>query len=436
MLRTIIKAYNEQSGALGVSGFDSIPLFVKLMKEKGIYPTFHTITDGVNEPECVVDGEKYVLFCANNYLSLTEHPSVREAAKAAIDRYGVGPGGSRVIAGNVDIIEELEARIAGMTGTEDCLTLPTGYMANVSVLKAVLDPFFFGMPTRKDSSAIFIDEYNHGSVHDGCELTTALKFTYKHDDVADLERKLASCDRPNKLITTEGVFSLEGKILDLPAYVALARKYDAKLMIDDAHGVGIIGPKGGGTGDHYGMADQIDVLMGCMDKAFGGTGGYLCGSKPLIEYLRVGLRSSVLSSAIPTMMAGAMIESVNLIESGQELRRTLFEKAAYLRNGLMEHGFTVLGPDTIPSVPLFMGDERVGLQFADGLYRRKILCSLVRWPAAPQGKARFRIIVMANHSYEHLDRLIEACDDIRRTELDEAEWPAFEGADLVAAQAM
>jgi len=413
MLRTVIKDYARETERLGVSGFDSIPIFVDIMREKGIYPRLPVISEGVNEPECVIDGKPFLMFCANNYLSLTEHPRVRAGAKSAIDRYGVGPGGSRVIAGNVDIIEELERRIAAMTGTEDCLTLPTGYMANVSVLHALLDPFFFGMPTRKDSSAIFIDEYNHGSVHDGCQLTSAIKYTYAHDDLDDLERKLAACDRPNKLITTEGVFSLEGRILDLPAYIELARKYDAKLMIDDAHGVGIIGERGGGVGDYFGRARDIDVLMGCMDKAFGGTGGYLCGSKPLIDYLRVSLRSSVLSSAIPTMMAGAMIESVNLIESGQDLRRTLFEKAAYLRTGLTSRGFTVLGPHLIPSVPLLMGDERVGLAFAEGLYKRGIYCSLVRWPAAPQGKARFRIIVMANHAYEHLDRFLDACEEIR-----------------------
>lgn len=413
MLRTMIKAYAERSTEAGVEGFDSIPLFVDLLKEKGIYPEFLTITEGVNEPECVINGEKYLLFCANNYLSLTEDPRVKAGAIAAIGKYGVGPGGSRVISGNVDIIEELEERIARITGTEDCLTLPTGYMANVAVLKALMDPFFFGMPSRKDSGAVFFDEYSHGSVQDGCELTTALKFVYKHDDLNDLEAKLAACDRPNKLISTEGVFSLEGTIIDLPKYIALARKYNAKLMIDDAHAVGVIGEHGGGTGDYYHCADQVDVLMGCMDKAFGGTGGYLAGSKALIDYLRVALRSSILSSAIPTMMAGAMIESSKIIEDGESLRWALLEKAAYLRNGLMERGFTVLGEDVIPSVPLFMGDERLGIYFAEELFKRNILCSLVRWPAAPQGKARFRIIVMANHTKEHLDRFLAACEEIQ-----------------------
>lgn len=417
MLRTMIKDYAARSEREGVSGFDSIPMFIELMKEKGIYPDFTTITDGVNEPECQIGGETYLQFCANNYLSLTEDSRLKEAAKAAIDKYGTGPGGSRVIAGNIDILEELERRIAHMTGTEDCLTLPTGYMANVSVLKALLDPFFFGMPNRKDSSAIFIDEYNHGSVQDGCEMTSALKITYRHDDLDELERKLASCDRPNKLICTEGVYSLEGEIVDLPAYIDLARAYDAKLMIDDAHGVGIIGNHGGGTGDYFGRASDIDILMGCMDKAFGGTGGYLCGSKPLIEYLRISVRSSVLSSALPTMMAGAMLASVDIMENGQELRRRLFDNAAYLRNGLIERGFTVLGRDLIPSIPLYMGDERIGIAFAEGFYKRNIMCNLVRWPAAAQGKSRFRIIVMANHTRDHLDTFLRACEEIRRETL-------------------
>ncbi|MBI5231184.1 MAG: aminotransferase class I/II-fold pyridoxal phosphate-dependent enzyme [Coriobacteriales bacterium] len=412
MLRTIVKAYKERTQQAGVSGFDSIPIFVDLMNESLIYPPFTTITSGVNEPECTVEGRKFLLFCANNYLSLTENRRVKKAAIAAIEKYGVGPGGSRVIAGNVDIIEELERRIARLTGTEDCLTLPTGYMANVSVIKAVLDPFFFGMPVKKDSGAVFLDEFNHGSVQDGCEVTTAEKITYAHDDLDDLERKLKECHRPNKLIVTEGVFSLEGEILDLPAYVRVARKHGAKIMIDDAHGVGVIGERGGGIVDYHDCAQDVDILMGCMYKAFGGTGGYLCGTKPVVDYLRVAVRSSILSSAIPTMMAGAMIEAVDIIENGQELRRTLFEKAAYLRNGLVERGFTVLGRDLIPSVPLFMGDEYLGVRFTEELHKRGILCSLVRWPAAPQGKARFRIIVMARHSYEQLDRFLDACSEI------------------------
>jgi 8-amino-7-oxononanoate synthase len=412
MLRTIIQAYKERTAQSGVSGFDSIPVFVDLMRESQIYPPFTTITAGVNQPECTVDGKQLLMFSANNYLSLTEDVRVKVAAKMAIDKYGVGPGGSRVIAGNIDVIEELEARIAHMHGMEDCLTLPTGYMANVGVLKALLDPFFFGMPTKKDSGAIFSDEFNHGSVNDGCEMTSAVKIVFKHDDLEDLERKLAECDRPNKLIVTEGVFSLEGTILDLPAYIALAKKYDAKLMIDDAHGVGILGKRGGGVVDYYDCADDVDIYMACMDKAFGGTGGYLCGKKAVVDYLRVAVRPTILSSAIPTMMAGAMIKSVEIMEDGEKLREDLFAKAQYLRDGLRGVGLTVLGKDNIPSIPLFMGDEYIGVRFAEELAERGILCSLVRWPASPQGKARFRIIVMSAHTYEHLDTLIGACKEI------------------------
>jgi 7-keto-8-aminopelargonate synthetase-like enzyme len=285
-------------------------------------------------------------------------------------------------------------------------------MVNVALLHALLDPFFFGMPVAKDSSAIFLDEFNHGSVWDGCGLTSALKIQYAHDDLDELERKLAACDRPNKLIITEGVYSLEGRIADIPAYIEIAKRHGAKLMVDDAHGIGIVGERGGGVGDYFGCEDGIDILMGCMDKAFGGTGGYVCGKKDLIDYLRVAMRASILSSALPTMMCGAMIKSVEIMENGQELRKMLFEKAQYLGDGLRARGFTIVGPDTIPSVPLLMGPEEQGIAFAQELFERNILCSLVRWPAAPQGKSRFRIIVMTDHTYEQLDRFLDACEEI------------------------
>jgi 7-keto-8-aminopelargonate synthetase-like enzyme len=414
VLRSIVHAYKQESAELGVSGLDTIPLYVDLMKETPIYPPFKTITAGVNEPECVIDGKTYLQFCANNYLSLSEDVRVKAGAKAAIDTYGVGPGGSRVIAGDVDIMNELEARIAKLTGKEACIAMPTGYMCNVGVIRALMDPFFFGMPVKSNSGAVFTDEHNHGSVIDGIALTTALKVEFKHDDLEDLERKLAACDRPNKLVVTEGVFSLEGEIIDIPAYAELAHRYGAKLMIDDAHGIGIIGSRGGGAPDYLHCEDQVDVLMGCMDKAFGGTGGFLCADFPVIEYLKIALRPSVLSSAIPAMMCGAMIRAVDLIENGAERRAKLFENARRMREGLESRGFTVLGRDLLPSVALYMGDEPLGIQFQEMLYERGIFCFLVRWPAAAQGKARFRVICMVNHTAEQIDRFVDTCEEIGR----------------------
>ena len=407
MLRELRSLYRQQCGDL--TGLESIEAFVELLRGAGAYPPFETISAGVNEPLCTINGRPYLLFCANNYLSLSEHPAVREAAKAAIDRYGTGPGGSRVISGNIDIIERLEAVIAELTGTEDCLTFPTGYMANVTVFQALLDPFFLGMPCAKHSGALFLDEANHGSVVDGAGLTTATVATFRHGDLGDLEAQLARCERPNKLIVIEGVYSLEGEIADVPAYLEIARRHRAWLMVDDAHGIGVVGEHGGGVGELFDCAADIDLLMGCMDKAMGATGGYLCGRRSLIDYLRIAARSSILSSAIQCGIAGAVIEAIALIRGDRQRRATLFAKADYLRERLRASGLTVLGADDIPSLPLLVGDEFAGVAFAEKLFERGILCSLVRWPAVPQGKSRFRVIVMADHTYEQLDEFVSAC---------------------------
>ena len=412
MLKELRRLYKERTN--DASGFDAIGPFVDVMRETKFYPPFETITSGVNEPVCTIGGRDYLLFCANNYMSLSEHPEVKAAAIRAIDKYGIGPGGARVIAGNVDIIEELEARIAELTGTEECLTLPTGYMANVSIFQALLEPFILGRPSAKGDGAVFLDEYNHGSIWDGLLHTSALVFQYQHDDLESLERKLASCDRQNKLIVTEGVYSLEGEIADIPAYIDIARRHGAWLMVDDAHGIGVVGEHGGGVGEHFACADGIDVLMGCMDKAMGGTGGYLCGKKPLIDYLRLAMRSSLLSSAIPCGMAGGVIEAINHLQNDTQTRKSLFDKAQYLRDALRSKGLTVLGEDNIPSLAVLVGDEDVGIAFAEALYDRGVFCALVRWPAAPQGKARFRVIVMADHTYEQLDYFADSCEAVAR----------------------
>jgi 8-amino-7-oxononanoate synthase len=392
-----------------------IEKFIYGFEKRGLYPDFHTITDNVNEPEVTVDGKKYLMFCSNNYLAMSQNEAVKKAGIAAIEKYGVGPGGSRVISGNIDIIEKLEAELADLTGTEDCLTFPTGYMANVGVIRAMMDALVYNYPHKSEDSVIFSDEYNHGSIVDGCKLSKATKVIFNHDDLTDLEQKLKENRLPNKLIITEGVFSLDGEIIKILDYIELAKKYKAKLMVDDAHGIGVLGEHGGGVADLFDCGDQIDIVMGCMDKAFGGTGGYLCGNKVLIKYLRIACRSSILSSAIPAMMAGAMVESAKQIRQGQELRKTLFDNARYLKNTLSGLGFKMLGRDEIPSLALYVGKEDKGIKFAKILWEEKVFCPIIRWPAVPAGQTRFRIIVMTNHTKAHLDRFAEACKKAGKT---------------------
>jgi 7-keto-8-aminopelargonate synthetase-like enzyme len=238
---------------------------------------------------------------------------------------------------------------------------------------------------------------------------------FKHNNLQDLKAKLNENESAsNKLIVTEGVYCLEGEIIDIPAYIDVARKFEAKLMVDDAHGIGVIGKRGGGSPDYHDCADGIDILMGCMDKAMGGTGGYLCGSKDLVDFLRIAASSSVLSSALTCAMSAAMIAAIDLIEEGEDRREALRQKARYLREGLRAQGLTVLGPDYIPSVPLLVGDETAGVAFAHGLRARGIFCPVMRWPAVPLGKSRLRLSLMARHEQWQIDRLIEACGEVGR----------------------
>lgn len=397
------------------TNFDNVRLLLEHIREHNLYPHFLTIDRGVNEPEFNAEGRTLLQFGANNYLSMSEDPAVKAAAIRAIEDHGVGPGGSRLMSGNIAIIEEAERRIARLTGMQDCLTFPTGYMANVTVFQTVMTPFIGRLPYRVQDGAIFIDEFVHGSIADGCKLSGARVVKFKHNDLNDLRAKLDQNESAsNKLIVTEGVYCLEGEIIDIPAYIEIARAHEAKLMVDDAHAIGVIGSRGGGSPDHHGCADGIDILMGCMDKAMGGTGGYLCGSKDLVDFLRIAASSSVLSSALTCAMAGAMIAAVDLIETAQDRREGLVWKSRYLHEGLQHQGLTVLGPDYLPSVPLLVGDEAAGVAFAHRLRERGIFCPVMRWPAVPLGKARLRLSLMARHEQHHLDAIIEACGEVGR----------------------
>jgi 8-amino-7-oxononanoate synthase len=397
------------------ANFSNVKLLLDLIREHNLYPHVLSIEEGVNEPECVANDAPLLQFGANNYLSLSEHPEVKAAAIRAIEKYGIGPGGSRLVSGNVTIIEEAERRIADLVGMEDCLTFPTGYMANVTVFQAVMNPLVGRLPYQRAEGAIFVDAYVHGSIMDGCGLSRARLIRFKHNHLDDLRSKLDEHEAAsNKLIVTEGVYCLEGEIVDIPAYIKIAREYGAKLMVDDAHAIGVIGPRGGGSPDHHGCAEGIDILMGCMDKAIGGTGGYLCGSKTLIDFLRISANASVLSSALTCAMAGAAIAAVGLIENGQELREGLRNKSRYVKRELRAAGFTVLGADDLPSVPLLIGDEALGVAFAERLMEKGIFSPVMRWPAVPVGKSRLRLSLMAQHEQGHLDKLVESCVQVGR----------------------
>lgn len=408
MLFSFLKA-NAQKAVNRSDKMAGVNATLKFLDDEGLYPDFHAIESGVNEAECVVDGKKYLMFCSNNYLSLSENPEVKKAAQDAIEKYGVGPGGSRVISGDVTIIRELEAAIADLVGKEACLTFPTGYMANVAVFQALMDPLFYDMPAKSSDGVIFSDENNHGSIIDGCRLSKAKKVIFKHNDLEDLERKIKENDLPNKLIVTEGVYSLEGEITNIAAYSNIAKLSNSKLMVDDAHGVGILGINGGGTPQLFGCSKGVDIIMGSLDKALGGIGGYLCGSRELVKLLRVSSRSSILSSAYPIPVAGGMLKAIELVKNYSDERTSLFENARRVKAQLNQLGLKTVGEDNLPAIAVHIGEDKTGISFSKRLWEQGIMSPVFRWPAVPEKQSRLRLTIMKSHSEEHLNKLVSAC---------------------------
>lgn len=407
MLLSFLKA--KVSSATNGDKYAGIRAILKFFDSEELYPEFRRIDQGANATKCVVDGKQYIQFASNNYLSLSNNPEVVKAAETALRENGIGPGGSRVVSGDLKIIRELEQEISNLLGTEDALTFPTGYMANIAIFQAIMDPMFNNLPQPSSASVIFSDEYNHGSIVDGCRLSKAKKVVFKHNDTSDLVQKIKENNLPNKLIVTEGVFSTDGEIINIPDYIEIAKEYNSKLMVDDAHGIGILGEHGGGVADKFKCAKDVDIWMGSLDKAFGSTGGYLSGDAELIRYLRIACRSSILSSAIPATIAGGVLKAISLVRSGESIRSKLFANSARLRDGLKNAGFTVLGQDNLPAIPVLIGKENLSIVFTDKLMERGYYAMAFRWPAVPLGESRLRLTVMADHSVQEIDGLISEC---------------------------
>jgi 8-amino-7-oxononanoate synthase len=378
-----------------------------------LYPPIHTIEG--NTPETIVNGKKVLLFCSLNYLGLSNHPRVKEAAIKAIKKYGVGAGGSRLVSGNYEVHNLLEKKLAQFKGEEDALILHTGYVTNAEVISALMNlpqltPFVF-LPKRK---VIFSDELNHASIIVGCKLSKVEVVIYKHCDINDLEKKLQKYKNwAYKLIVTDSVFSMDGDIAPLPQIVELAKKYNAMVMIDEAHATGVLGEKGGGATEHFNLQGKIDVVMGTLSKAIGCLGGYIAGKKWLIKYLKAIVRPSIFSVFLPPAIAAAAIAALEEIQQNQKLRTKLWENAEYLRENLKGMGFNTLGSQT-PIIPILIGEEKKAIKMAELLFKHGIYASCIRWPAVPKGKARIRFIVMAQHTKEHIDTLLNVCEKIGR----------------------
>lgn len=384
-----------------------ISKLLQKIDESGLYPKISRVFSAAT-PEVTVDGKKVLSFCSNNYLGLATDPRVIKAAAGAVKKYGTSCGGSRLISGNLAIQEELEKEISDFKGCEAAITFMTGYMANTGLLPSLMDMVeIYGLPTLPQQDNLIIsDELNHASIVDGCRLSKAPRSIYKHRDLNDLERILKENRTKRKLIVTDGVFSMDGDLAPLPQIVELARQYQAILMVDDAHGTGVLGEQGGGTADHFKLKGKVDIIMGTFSKALGGVGGFVAGTAELVRFLRIRARSYIFSSALPPATVAGLIAAIKEIRRRPGLRQRLWQNADQLKSGLQNMGFDTLGSQS-QIIPVFIGPEAKAIKMSEKLFELGIFVPPVRWPAVPQGKARLRCTVMATHSQEQIARALE-----------------------------
>lgn len=359
------------------------------------------ILDGPQGVEPRVGGETLLAFCSNDYLGLANHPAVVAAFKAGADRYGVGAGASHLLGGHGAAHHALEEELAAFVGTERALLFSTGYMANLGAVGALADRH----------ATLFEDKLNHASLIDAARLGQATVKRFAHADTARLEALLAQ-SRAAKLIVSDGVFSMDGDIAPLPTLLSLADKYDATLLIDDAHGLGVLGEGGRGTFEHWGIAPRAPaILMGTLGKAFGVFGAFLAGSEELIEYLIQAARTYIYTTALPPAVAEATRASLQLVQAEPWRRRHLQALVAQFRAGAARLGLT-LAPSVTPIQPLILGEPEQALAASRALRSQGILVPAIRPPTVPTHSARLRITFSAAHSAEHVDRLLDALSDI------------------------
>ncbi|MCX7661904.1 MAG: aminotransferase class I/II-fold pyridoxal phosphate-dependent enzyme [Candidatus Omnitrophica bacterium] len=382
------------------------------IRERNLYPKIHSLFSAV-DPEVTVDGKKMLLFCSNDYLGLANHPKVKEKAIEAIYQYGVSTCASRLISGNTELHNKLERLIADFLFQEEAIVLTTGYMTNTGVIPALVNGVnIFSLFPRK--TLIISDELNHASIIDGCKESRTKIIIFPHRDTKRLEKILKKYKRTRKIIITDAVFSMDGDIAPIPEIVGLAKKYNALTMIDEAHSIGVLGRTGRGILEYFNLPfNAIDILMGTLSKAIGSIGGYIAGSRNLIDFLRVTVRSYIFTaSPLPPPSVAAAIAAIEYIKSNPSIVESLQKNAEYLRNKFKENKFEILETQT-PIIPLMLYEEQKAIRFADRLFDYGILAPCVRWPAVPKGKARIRCVVMANHNISQLDKLIEACVKVR-----------------------
>jgi len=371
---------------------------------EGLYKRERLITSAQAGTVFVQDRE-LINLCANNYLGLADHPALIQAAKDAMDEYGFGMASVRFICGTQDIHRSLEQRLAAFLGKDDAILFASCFDANGGLFEPLFGP----------DDAIISDSLNHASIIDGIRLCKARRYRYANNNMADLEAKLIEAKAAGAnhiVVATDGVFSMDGTLADLPGIRALADKYGSAIMVDDCHATGFMGPNGAGTPDHFGV--DIDILTGTFGKALGGSiGGYVAGPQPVIDLLRQRARPYLFSNSLPPAVVIAGIEAIKIVEQGKELRDRLFEHAAYWRAGLTELGFDLL-PGEHPIIPVMLGEARLAQDMAARLFDEGVYVSGFFFPVVPHGQARIRTQMNADLTVAELDRALAAFGKVGR----------------------
>jgi 8-amino-7-oxononanoate synthase len=375
----------------------------RALRSQDLYP-FYRCLSSPQEPVVKLDGREVIMLGSNNYLGLANHPEVKRAASRALDRFGTGCAGSRLLNGTLDVHVALEEQLARFMRREAALVFSTGLQVNLGVLSCLLG--------RQD--LVFLDSLDHASIIDGARLGFAKVQKYAHNDMQDLAGKLARAPAgKNKLIVIDGVFSMEGDLADLPTLTQLAAEYGAALMVDDAHGLGVFGEYGRGTPEHFGVEDSVDLAMGTFSKSLATVGGFIAGDESVIDYIKHNARSAIFSAALPPASAAAATEALKIVEREPERRKSLWDNTRYMKSELRSLGFDT-GDSESPVIPIVIGSDLATFTAVKRLQEEGIFANAAVSPAVPPGGSLIRTSYMATHERKHLDRALEVLAAVGR----------------------
>jgi len=374
-----------------------------LAREADIYPYYRVITTP-QDPVVVHEGRELVMLGSNNYLGLVNHPEVKEAAATGLALYGTGCAGSRLLNGTLDIHVELEQRLAEFMRREAVLTFSTGFQVNLGVLSCLLG--------RHDIA--FLDSLDHACIIDGCRLGFGRSFKFRHNDMDDLAKKLSNApENRGKIIVVDGVFSMDGDVAPLDRIAKLARQHGARFMVDDAHGLGVFGEHGRGTPEHFGVEDEVDLVMGTFSKSLAAIGGFIAGTADVIDYIKHEARSEIFSAAPPPASVAAALKAVEIIEREPERRKQLWENTIYMKREFANLGYDT-GESASPVIPLVVGEDMAAFDMTIRLQEEGVFANPVVSPAVPPGRSMIRTSYMATHTREHLDQALGAFHKVGR----------------------